>query len=658
MKMRSTLHRQTLVGFFGLACCLVYAAVQAETRQALPPAPQTTHVVQAGETLSRVAQRYYGDAAKWPLIYQANRALIQEVSHIKVGWSLRIPEPDRKAAFAARPGEAGAVQASAATPVIVAALDAAPPFASPGLPQQGMLTEIVRAVFTKLDVPLDLVWSERAAALQAVQAGTIAAAFPSTKTTAQQLHLLSSRPLYHGTVWAFVRRGTPAAATPLERLNGSTVCQPAGGAAEKLQTLAAQQRLTIQTLPSLDACVQLLLQAKVDAVLAEELEGQKLLAGLGSPTTFCRLDEPMGSDTLHIVLPQRSPQGVALVQALDHALEQLENTGVLPDIVSRHIKAARQSVPVPVGSCAAEPSVPPGVDPQALVFQPQPGEFMTVVPPKRRAQELELVSVPVKETPTLDGRAAEALWKTAPVVETLDYASQRPLTLQSVHTTEEIFFLVTYPDRAPSETHRSWGWDANEGVYKPLGDREDVFVFKWSMVGNRVNLSFRDAQPHRADIWYWKARRTNPMGYADDKMQIVQPEFQKDTAVLASPSYGSLYLVRPGDEGRAAFEEKIFYTYQGDVLPRFYAQQPQGSRADVRAKGTWSQGLWTIEFGRKLKTGHDDDLAFDLGGVYLFAVSCYEMAYGRVEAELTQPLYKLGDAFDHLLLRIARGNEG
>jgi hypothetical protein len=264
----------------------------------------------------------------------------------------------------------------------------------------------------------------------------------------------------------------------------------------------------------------------------------------------------------------------------------------------------------------------------------------------------------VQEPPVIDGRATESFWNTAPAVTTLDFASQRPITLKAVHTAAEIFLLVTYPDQAPSETHRSWGWDASEGVYKPLGDREDVLVLKWSMVGNQVNLSFRQAQPHYADIWFWKALRTNPMGYADDKMQLLQQEAQPDAATVLSPTHGTLYLSRPGDAGEPAFAEKIFYAYQGDVVPRFYPQQPQGSRADVRAKGRWHQGAWTIELQRQLQTGHQDDIAFEPGGTYLFAVSCYEMAHGRVEPDLTQPLYKLGDAFDRLLLRIARGGAG
>ena len=87
-------------------------------------------------------------------------------------------------------------------------------------------------------------------------------------------------------------------------------------------------------------------------------------------------------------------------------------------------------------------------------------------------------------------------------------------------------------------------------------------------------------------------------------------------------------------------------------MPRYRARDPQGSRADVRAKGLWRDGVWSIEFARKLDTGHKDDLVMAPGGVYLFGVSRYEMAYGEANPEWAQPLFKSGDAFDRLMLHI------
>ena len=49
------------------------------------------HTVREGETLSGIAQHYYGDASSWPLIYEANRNTISDPDLIHPGQELHIP---------------------------------------------------------------------------------------------------------------------------------------------------------------------------------------------------------------------------------------------------------------------------------------------------------------------------------------------------------------------------------------------------------------------------------------------------------------------------------------------------------------------------------------------------------------------------------------
>ncbi len=288
--------------------------------------------------------------------------------------------------------------------------------------------------------------------------------------------------------------------------------------------------------------------------------------------------------------------------------------------------------------------------------QPPMDKFRDYVAPKREPREMTLVSIPAGTAPVIDGRASDRIWEEAPAITTLDYSSQRPITLRSVYAKGEIFFLVTFPEEIPHETHKTWIWDAKEEVYREGPDREDVFLFKWSMSGNNVNLRLREPDPHRADIWFWKAHRTNPSGYADDKGQGISTKAGPNARKLQSPRHGTLYFERWGDAGKAPWEEKLFFEYKGNKLDQFAPREPAGSRGDVRAKGVWANGQWTIEFGRKLNTGHDDDVAFTPGQVYLFAVACYAMAMDTPHPEWSRPLYRTGDAFDRLLLSLAPRN--
>jgi nucleoid-associated protein YgaU len=54
--------------------------------------PEKTYTVVAGDTLSKVAKHYYGDANKYMKIFEANKDQLKDPNMIKVGQVLRIPD--------------------------------------------------------------------------------------------------------------------------------------------------------------------------------------------------------------------------------------------------------------------------------------------------------------------------------------------------------------------------------------------------------------------------------------------------------------------------------------------------------------------------------------------------------------------------------------
>ena len=50
-----------------------------------------THVVASGDTLSKIAQKYYGDASLYTKIFEANRDVLKDPNKIFPGQKLRIP---------------------------------------------------------------------------------------------------------------------------------------------------------------------------------------------------------------------------------------------------------------------------------------------------------------------------------------------------------------------------------------------------------------------------------------------------------------------------------------------------------------------------------------------------------------------------------------
>ena len=55
-------------------------------------APKATfYTVQSGDTLSKIAKEHYGDAMKYPVIFEANKPMLEHPDKIYPGQQLRIP---------------------------------------------------------------------------------------------------------------------------------------------------------------------------------------------------------------------------------------------------------------------------------------------------------------------------------------------------------------------------------------------------------------------------------------------------------------------------------------------------------------------------------------------------------------------------------------
>ncbi len=58
----------------------------------LKPEPESTfYTVQSGDSLSKIAKEHYGDAMKYPVIFEANKPMLEDPDKIYPGQVLRIP---------------------------------------------------------------------------------------------------------------------------------------------------------------------------------------------------------------------------------------------------------------------------------------------------------------------------------------------------------------------------------------------------------------------------------------------------------------------------------------------------------------------------------------------------------------------------------------
>jgi nucleoid-associated protein YgaU len=68
-----------------------FSDVESGSSSTAPPAGGQTYTVVKGDSLSKIAKRYYGDAQQWRKIYEANKAEIKDPDLIYPGQTFRIP---------------------------------------------------------------------------------------------------------------------------------------------------------------------------------------------------------------------------------------------------------------------------------------------------------------------------------------------------------------------------------------------------------------------------------------------------------------------------------------------------------------------------------------------------------------------------------------
>jgi hypothetical protein len=226
--------------------------------------------------------------------------------------------------------------------------------------------------------------------------------------------------------------------------------------------------------------------------------------------------------------------------------------------------------------------------------------FLFFVTASSSSAEQILMAVPISEPPYIDGLANDPAWENAPVITTLDKAKDLPINIKAVYNS---------------------------------------------------NMSLVSDSAYRADVWFWKACRTDGIGYADDKIHEYSQTENRNATKIISRSGKTMYLLRASDEGKSAYKIDLITERKGDILPRYTFKQPTGSRSDIQAKGVWQNGKWTIELGRKLVTSNQDDIQFVPGRKYLFGISRYEIADRGPNAKLSEPLYGAGDINEALWLQ-------
>ena len=293
-----------------------------------------------------------------------------------------------------------------------------------------------------------------------------------------------------------------------------------------------------------------------------------------------------------------------------------------------------------------------------------------------------LTSVKVTATPVIDG-LPDAVWNqaTAMTVNVAGGANMgaHTVTLKSVYTDDSVYFLATWNDLTESLSRLPWQKQAN-GSWKQLntpnaklgGENtyyEDKFAQIWNIntptfdasgcfavchVGENADVKdfgnkYTSNPDEMADIWHMKIVRTNPTGYVDDQY-LDSMRYTKDmpdagrhsdpggspysdniNAAKTAPNYTSADQPAPPYWIIDAEKQPFNDTYKAnDEIAGIVVSPPTGDRADILGKALYKDGMWTLEYGRKLTTGSKYDVQFsNLKKEYSFGTAIFDGAQVR-----------------------------
>jgi hypothetical protein len=242
--------------------------------------------------------------------------------------------------------------------------------------------------------------------------------------------------------------------------------------------------------------------------------------------------------------------------------------------------------------------------------------------------------------------------------------------LRALYTDRDLILAARWPDAREDVEKAMWEM-GKDGRWHVLGAKrageagnEDRVMIFWDVdipgfkkegclitCHPAVSASKYLESPGLGDTWHWKAARSNPVGYCDDK-HITHVREGKDGGRHGDgvkQEKGTRSNVNAAGDGPGYMQNPKIVTLdprflfkkdaipippgikweKGTRIPGYVLSKPDGSRGDIEAKGRWEEGFWIVEFRRALVTGHPDDVAFDdLKKVYFFALAVSDNASG------------------------------
>ncbi len=299
-----------------------------------------------------------------------------------------------------------------------------------------------------------------------------------------------------------------------------------------------------------------------------------------------------------------------------------------------------------------------------------------------------LTAAKTTTAPKIDGQV-DAAWGSATALSiktsggvNFGGSGSTDVVLKALYDSSNVYFLAQWKDptesnrRAPFQKKADGTWvklvDPNDKGSDNNVYYEDKLAFIWNVndsikgfnqagcfvtchageTGKPYGNKYTTSAGEIGDIWHWKGVRTGPVGQIDDQYlddtrydKDKSPEAGRKSDAKVSGGYADNVLEngkpkfalkdnKPTppywivDSEKVAFDDTKYKA--NDEVPGIIISAMTGDRADLSSGQVYKDGMWTLEWSRKLTTGSKTDVQFtDLSKSYYFGVAAFDNAQVR-----------------------------
>ena len=213
------------------------------------------------------------------------------------------------------------------------------PFTDESLPEGGLSTATVRAVYAHLGKDVSVAFVPWKRGYRAVLEGEYAATFPYVKTSKRQEDYRFSDPIFTTRNKPLVSAESDITADSVEDLKGTAYCQPnAYAPPDILKKMQAEGTLKRNAPANMTLCMRMLKRGRIDFIPVNNVQGPATardVFGSTDPVRF--LDITLTKTHNYVIFPRNAEGTAEAVARFNKGLAAIRDNGVYKSIVDRFL---------------------------------------------------------------------------------------------------------------------------------------------------------------------------------------------------------------------------------------------------------------------------------------------------------------------------------